>query len=81
MRANNVKQCPVNKESRSINAPLSDRPDRQHDNPPKPNRTRDDVGKKLGHCDRRRISANYPFPNELTSYDTFDFRRIRDMAS
>ena len=38
----------------------SDKPDREHGNLPKPNRTRDDIGKTLGQCDRRRISENFP---------------------
>ena len=38
---------------------FSDWPDQEHGNPLKPVRTRADVGKKLGHGDRRRISANF----------------------
>ncbi len=37
-------------------------PDRDPDNPLKPDRTRDDVGKKLGRCDRGPISVNSPRP-------------------
>ncbi len=32
---------------------------------------------KLGRCDRRRISANFPHPEGSISFDSFDFRRIR----
>ncbi len=36
-------------------------------------RIRDDVGKKLGQCDRRRISANFLRPKWSISFDwTFD---------
>ena len=31
---------------------------------------------RLGQCDRRRISANFPYPEGLSSFDSFDFRRI-----
>ncbi len=61
----------------SSTAPLSDQPDRQHGNPLKPDRTRDDVGKKLGQCDRRRIPANSPRPKRSISFDSLDFWRIR----
>ncbi len=50
-----------NAQSPIIDTP-SDRPDRQHGNPLKPDRTRDDEGKKLGQCDRCRITANFPHP-------------------
>ncbi len=46
-----------NAESRIIDGHLSDQPDREHGNPLKPDRTLDDVGKKLDQCDRHRISA------------------------
>ena len=55
----------------------SDRPDREHGNPLEPVRTRDDVEKQLGRCDRRRISANFPYREGSISFDSFDFRRIR----
>ena len=44
-----------NTHSPIIDGRLSDRPDRRHDNPLKPDRTRDDVGKTLGQIDRRGI--------------------------
>ena len=40
--------------------PFSDKPDRRHGIPLKPDRTRDDLGQKLGQCDRRQISVNFP---------------------
>ena len=49
-----------NAQSPTIDGPLSDQPDRDLGKLPKPDRTRDDAGKKLGQCDRRRISANFP---------------------
>ena len=43
----------------------------------KPDWTRDKVGEKLGQCDRRQISANFPYPKGSISFDYFDFQRIR----
>lgn len=42
--------------------PVSDQPDRKYVNPLKADRTCDDMGKKLGQCDRHRISANFSLP-------------------
>ena len=55
---------------------FSDRPDREHGNPLKPVRTRDDVEKKLDRRDRL-ISTNFPYPEGSISFNSFDFRRIR----
>ena len=62
-----------NADSRIIDGPLSDQPYREHGNPLQLDPTRDDVGKKLGPCDRRRILTNVPFSISL---DSFDLRRI-----
>ena len=59
-----------------IDGLLSDKPDREHDNSTKPDRTRDDVGKKLGQCDRR-ISAIFIRPKRSISFDFFDFFDFR----
>ena len=40
-------------------------------NPLKPDRSRDDK-LKLGQCDRRRISANFSYPEESISFNSFD---------
>ena len=66
-----------NTESPVIDSPLTDQPDREHGNPLKLDRTRDDIGKKIGQHDRRRISANFPRPKGSISLDSFDSRRIR----
>ena len=47
VRAKCVKKYPKNAQSPTIDGLLSDRPDREHGNPLKPDRTRDDVGKNL----------------------------------
>ena len=57
-----------------MEGPFSNRPDREHGNPLKPVRARDDVDKTLDQCDRRRIST---IPEGSISFDSFDFRRIR----
>ena len=62
VRAKHVKTYPENAESRIFDGPLSDQPDR----------TRDDAGKKLGQCARRRISANFSYPEESISFNSFD---------
>lgn len=54
-----MKKYRKNVESRIINGSLSDRPDREHGNPLKPDRTHDDAGIQLGQYDRlgfRRIA-------------------------
>ena len=74
VRTENKKKYFKNAQSPIIDGRLLDRPDRRYGNPLKPDRTHDDVGKKLGQCDRRQISANFPRPYGSIS---FDFRRIR----
>ena len=49
------KKYPKNAELRIMEGCFSDQPDREHGNPLKPVRTRDDVDKKLGQWDRRRF--------------------------
>ena len=66
-----------NAESWITDGRFSDQPDREHDNPLKPVRIHDDVDKKLDQCDRRRISANFSYPEGSISFDSFDFWRIR----
>ena len=59
VRAKHARKYTENAESQIINGPLSDQPDCDHSNALKSNWTRDDVGKRLGPCDRNEISANF----------------------
>ena len=60
--AKNMKKYPKDARSPIIDGRFPDRPDREHGNPLKPVRTRNDVDKKLKQCDRRWISENFPRP-------------------
>ena len=66
-RAKNLKDTSKNSQSPTIDGPFSDKPDRRHDNPLKPDRTRDDVGKNLANA----IVAG--FRRRSISFDSFDF--------
>ncbi len=57
----------------TIDGALSKQPDPEQGNPPKPDWTREDVGKKLGKCDRRRISANFLHTERSISFDWLRF--------
>ena len=71
VRAKHVKTYPENAESRIFDGPLSDQPDR----------TRDDAGKKLGQCARRRISANFSSPRDRFPSIPSIFGESTNMAS
>ena len=61
-----------------MEARLSDQPDREHDNPLKPVRTRDDVGKNLANGIVARFRRLCPTRvGGAISFDSFDFRQIR----
>lgn len=69
-------KCTENAESQIIDSPLSNQPDREHDNPLKPDWTCDDVGKKnLVHAIVAEFQQ-HPFPKWSISIVAFDFRRI-----
>ena len=71
------KKYPTNAESWIMEGRFLDQPDREHGNPLKPVRARDDVGGKTWPMRSSPDFGEFPLPWGSISFDSFDFRQIR----